>query len=83
MAVANGRASAPLIKRLFHDPYRFDFFQAVRVLDSHARSESEPARRWSVGHDAVPVQEIVRFRPPRLSTSPRRRLIPITRFRPT
>ena len=68
MAAANGRASTALINNLFREPYRFDFFQAVRVLDSQARRDAQPLRRWSVGHDAVPIQEIVRFRaPPSLS----------------
>jgi type VI secretion system protein ImpH len=64
MAVANGRTSAAVIRQLFREPYRFDFFQAVRLLDSHARSEAETRRRFSVGHDSAPAQEIVRFRVP-------------------
>ena len=64
MAVANGRTGAAVIGQLFREPYRFDFFQAVRLLDSHARREAETRRRYSVGHDAAPVQEIVRFRVP-------------------
>jgi type VI secretion system protein ImpH len=68
MAIAGGRADSALINQLFREAYRFDFFQAVRLLDSHARSESEPVRRRPVGHDATPLQEIVRFRaPPSLS----------------
>ncbi len=64
MAIAGGRAGSALINRLFDEPYRFDFFQAVRLLDSHARQETVSRRRWSVGHDAPPVQEIVHFRAP-------------------
>jgi predicted component of type VI protein secretion system len=64
MAAANGRTGAAVIGQLFREPYRFDFFQAVRLLDSHARREAEMRRRFSVGHDAAPVQEIVRFRVP-------------------
>jgi type VI secretion system protein ImpH len=53
---------------LFREPYRFDFFQAVRLLDSHARGQTDERRQWPVGHDSAPVQEIVRFRaPPSLS----------------
>ena len=61
MAVANGRTGPAVIQRLFGEPYRFDFFQAVRLLDSHARGVDEAHRRWPVGHDATPVQEMVRF----------------------
>jgi type VI secretion system protein ImpH len=64
MAVENGRASPALIEHLFREPYRFDFFQAVRVLDSDARADRGGAPRWSVGRDATPSQEIVRFRAP-------------------
>ena len=68
MAIADGRAGSALIDRLFREPFRFDFFQAVRLLDSHARREEQTRRRWPVGHDATPLQEIVRFRaPPSLS----------------
>jgi len=68
MAPANGRASSAVIERLFREPFRFDFFQAVRLLDSRARRQDETRRQWPVGHDSSPVQEIVRFRaPPSLS----------------
>jgi type VI secretion system protein ImpH len=64
MAVASRRASASVIQQLFGAPYRFDFFQAVRLLDSLARRSDAARRRSSVGHDATPTQEIVRFRVP-------------------
>ncbi len=41
---------------LFAEPYRFDFFQAVRLL------ERIYAMRKPVGHAAEPAQEAVRFR---------------------
>jgi type VI secretion system protein ImpH len=50
---------------LFREPYRFDFFQAVRVLESLAqeRARADPRRGGApVGHDQPPEQEAVRFR---------------------
>jgi type VI secretion system protein ImpH len=41
---------------LMSQPYRFDYFQAVRIL-THLYPQREP-----VGRDAVPDQEIARFR---------------------
>lgn len=46
----------PLEKQLFEEPYRFSFFQAVRLLQM-----MDPERR-AVGRDAMPHEEAVRFR---------------------
>src|SRR5215510_11423136 len=46
----------PLEDVLFEEGYRFDFFQAVRVL------ERLYPQRQPVGRDAPPSQEAVRFR---------------------
>jgi len=73
MAAASGRVRAPVSEQLREQSYRFDFFQAVRVLEWMAREElgAEPARRGPVGHDLLPAQEIVRFRAtPSLSFPP-------------
>lgn len=56
-----GDEATPLIDdqlaaRLVREPYRFDFFQAVRVL-----SRLRP-RRQAVGVDAAPRDELCRFR---------------------
>src|SRR5262245_18194950 len=56
MATQNGRADPPLERVLFEEGYRFDFFQAVRVL------ERLYPNRQPVGRDALPSQEVVRFR---------------------
>ena len=54
---AQGRGTdPPLETSLFEEGYRFDFFQAVRLLE-----RLYPARR-PVGHDAIPAEEVVRFR---------------------
>lgn len=52
MAAAGGRKSAGLRERLLREPYRFDFFQAVRLLERLAR---EPAAGGA-------EREAVRFR---------------------
>jgi type VI secretion system protein ImpH len=38
------RIEPPVIERLFREPYRFDYFQAVRVLDTWLRRRGVPAQ---------------------------------------
>jgi type VI secretion system protein ImpH len=65
MVPAHGRTRVGLSEQLLREPYRFEFFQAVRLLervaDEHARQEpgwpAEP-----VGQDRAPGREAVRFR---------------------
>jgi type VI secretion system protein ImpH len=50
---------------LFREPCRFDFFQAVRLLERLAQEEAlrDPRRRREpVGQDGTPEREVVRFR---------------------
>jgi type VI secretion system protein ImpH len=65
MAPQTGRARADLSQRLLHEPQRFDFFQAVRLLEwvvreRHAHGERRPV--LPVGGDVPPEQELVHFR---------------------
>jgi type VI secretion system protein ImpH len=65
MAAANGRANPGLSGQLLQEPHRFDFFQAVRLLERVACAESrhDPRRqRQPVGGDQPPEREVVRFR---------------------
>jgi type VI secretion system protein ImpH len=65
MAAANGRASPGLSGQLLQEPHRFDFFQAVRLLESMVRAQArhDPRRqRQPVGRDQPPECEVVRFR---------------------
>lgn len=64
MAPASGRDGAPVSDRLYHEAYRFDFFQAVRLLQAIGyEGAGEPGgRRYAVGYDHAPPQEAVRFR---------------------
>ncbi len=55
MATESRREDAPLEKLLFQEPYRFDFFQAVRLL------ERLDEGREPVGRDTRPGREPVRF----------------------
>jgi type VI secretion system protein ImpH len=50
-----------LSEQLFREPYRFDFFQAVRLLERMAREAGQRAPQ-PVGYDYPPDQEAVRFR---------------------
>jgi type VI secretion system protein ImpH len=56
MAPQSGRSDPPLRDVLFEEPFRFDFFQAVRLLEL-AYPERKP-----VGRSARPSEEAVRFR---------------------
>jgi type VI secretion system protein ImpH len=56
MAAQSRRADPTLEQILFDEGYRFDFFQAVRVLE-----RLYPARR-PIGLDSIPANESVRFR---------------------
>ena len=46
----------PLNQELFDEPERFEFFQAVRLL------ERILPERAAVGHNSLPISEVVRFR---------------------
>jgi type VI secretion system protein ImpH len=56
MGTESGRTGPPLIRDLFDGPYRFDFFQAVRLLQ-RIYPDNAP-----VGRDGSPARETVRFR---------------------
>lgn len=63
MVTQVGRESAALIERLFSSPDRFDFFQAVRLIESWAQRCSEPdGPSWPIGFEHAPASEAVRFR---------------------
>lgn len=59
MAAENGRTDPPLSKLLFDESYRFNFFQAVRLLERLTQAERLP-----VGRYAEPERETVRFKTP-------------------
>jgi type VI secretion system protein ImpH len=64
MAPEHGRAVRALIQSLLEEPQRFDFFQAVRLLERHPRRPGPQTARppRPIGHDAAPREEAVRFR---------------------
>ncbi len=55
MAAESRRADPSLEQILYQEGYRFEFFQAVRVLERLRRAQ------FPVGRDAVPASEVVRF----------------------
>ena len=62
MADHNGRNELSVAQRFYEEGYRFDFFQAVRLLE-RLYPERQP-----IGHSASPAEEVVRLRA-RLSLS--------------
>ena len=65
MAPPSGRNRAPVSQELFDEAYRFDFFQAVRLLERMAWEQSGKdgrGERHPVGQDHGPEEEAVRFR---------------------
>ena len=62
-------------ERLFREPYRFDFFQAVRCLRQLAlelAAGKQAQQRFGVGDKVGPAQEVVGFRAARVEFSGRR-----------
>src|SRR5262245_2705359 len=56
MAAESRTTMDPLVDVLFEEPYRFDFFQAVRLLERVDR------KRLPIGRYGEPTDEVVRFR---------------------
>jgi type VI secretion system protein ImpH len=56
MATESRRTDPPLAQEVFDEPYRFEFFQAVRLL------ERMYPERSSVGRNSEAQREVVRFR---------------------
>jgi type VI secretion system protein ImpH len=70
MAPESGHESASLKEQLQKQPYRVNFFQAVRLLQQLGREETE-VQRSPIGEDWPPAGEAVRFRAhPSLSFPP-------------
>lgn len=64
MATQSRRKSSSVADTLFREPFRFSFLQAVRILEFIERSVPHGKgreRRVSVGNDANPADEVVRF----------------------
>ncbi len=65
MATQSGRTRPPLIEQLINDPWKFDFFQAVRLVEQCTAERmlydgGTPVH--AVGHDDPPDKELLRFR---------------------
>lgn len=60
MATTRGRKNLSVIERLFIEPFRFTFFQAVRLLQLRGR-RTPVKTAGDVGHDAFPSRESVHF----------------------
>jgi len=65
MASEVRRDDASLIQRLREEPWRYDFFQAVRLLERAAQLDAAAGKKTParpVGYDHAPAEEAVRFR---------------------
>lgn len=64
MAASNGQSGADLIERLIRVPHRFEFHQAMRLLEraAHVSAAAGNVIPRSVGGDVRPHEELVRFR---------------------
>jgi len=51
-----------VIDELFKRPHRFNFFQAVRLLEQDGKHKRGDRNGMPVGHDSPPSREVVRFR---------------------
>ncbi|QDV32771.1 type VI secretion system baseplate subunit TssG [Tautonia plasticadhaerens] len=73
MATPGRRPDAPVGQSLFGEPYRYEFFQAVRLLERLDRA------RPPVGRDSRPAREAVRFRVARGLAFPPSELVDLVR----
>ncbi len=65
MASSSRRTTTDIATQLYQQPYRFDFFQAVRLLEwmNHEDSQGNITHyRYPVGHDRSHQKEVVYFR---------------------
>jgi type VI secretion system protein ImpH len=65
MAPPSRRTSVAVSRQLADEPYRFEFFQAVRLLEqlaSQADADASQVVYLSVGYDHSPQHEAVRFK---------------------
>lgn len=64
MAAEVRRNDAAVTQRLQEEPWRYDFFQAVRLLERAAQAEVAAGKRVParpVGYDYAPEEEVARF----------------------
>lgn len=63
---SSGRGTSPALSdQLLNEPYRFDFFQAVRLFETLAAENAPADARGAalpIGGDAPPGREVLRFR---------------------
>jgi type VI secretion system protein ImpH len=73
MVAESGRTDPPLEQELFDEPYRFEFFQAVRLME-----RIDPSR-LPVGHEGDARREAVRFRTRQTLSFPASEIYQLTR----
>ena len=61
MATPSRRKNTSISDKLFSEPYRFNFFQATRLLQGIVRKWKNSGKPKSVGYDLSPKEESIRF----------------------
>lgn len=65
MGTQSGRKATGVIGRLYQEPWRYSFFQAVRLIQNvFGRKKEIQKKLQPVGTGAAPAQEIVKFSSP-------------------
>jgi len=76
----DGGAGPPLEKTLFGEPYRFSFFQAIRLLERLSPGRTPVGRSQKPDGNAVePAQEVAHFRTPATLNFPPSEIHDLTR----
>lgn len=83
MGTESRRKRATVANRLIEQPYQFDFFQAMRLLEKMAQEDPETYPNWKpIGQDGPPHRELVQLKVLCARTFPPSEVASIVRRRP-
>ena len=61
MAATDGKTTTDLIEKISRQPYAFDFFRAVRLMQCHLRGKDAARPAPRLGTSKLPQDDPVRF----------------------